>query len=298
MKIEAVHLNKSFGETIALKDVSFSVNEGEAFGILGRNGAGKTTAIRILLGILNQDRGSVLIDGKDIRKQKVKFGYLPEERGLYLKYKVWEQLLYFAKLSGMEKADAKKKIVKYLEEFNISEYYNKRVDELSKGNKQKIQLIAALIHNPDVIVMDEPFSGLDPVNVQLFKGIIKNLLKEKKTIIFSSHQMNDVEEFCNNIALFKVGEIILDGNLNEIKDRYGKKRIKIKANESLTEMVKESNLIEIENNNGDYIIEFKHKDEVNLLLANILKKNISIEKFQYLRPSLNEIFIEQLGDKS
>lgn len=296
MRIEALNLKKTFGETIALKNVSFSVNEGEAFGILGRNGAGKTTTIRILLGIIDQDDGAVLVDGKSIRKQNIKFGYLPEERGLYLKYKVWEQLLYFAKLNGMKKTESKKRIVDYLEEFNISQYYNKRIDELSKGNKQKIQLISSLIHNPDVIILDEPFSGLDPVNIQLFKGIIKRLLKEKKTIIFSSHQMNDVEEFCNNIALFKSGEIILGGNLDNIKDTYGKKRIKIKADRSLSEIIKELKLIEIENNDRDYVIEYNVKDKVKLLLNKILKNDINIEKFQYVRPSLNEIFIDQLGD--
>lgn len=296
MKIEVRGLKKNFGETKALNGISFIVNKGESFGLLGRNGAGKTTTIRILLGIIDQDDGIILIDGENIRNKNVKFGYLPEERGLYLKYKVWEQLCYFAELNGIKKTEAKKRINKYLEEFNISDYYNKRIQELSKGNKQKIQLIAALVHEPDIIILDEPFSGLDPVNVNLFKKVIKSKLNEKKTVIFSSHQMNDVEEFCKDVALFKSGKIVLSGNLEEIKDKYKKNRIEVKVELSINEIIKKSNLKIIENCDGYYIIEFNEKKEVEILLNNILKEGISIEKFNYMRPSLNEIFIEQLGD--
>ena len=179
MNIEIKCISKVFGDNKALDNISLNIEGGKAFGILGRNGAGKTTFIRILLGIMNQDSGEILIDGKNIRNTKVKFGYLPEERGLYLKYRVCDQLLYFAELNGLKKKEAIKIIKDQLKIFKIEEYYNKKIEELSKGNKQKIQLIAAIIHNPDIIVLDEPFSGLDPVNVELFKEVMLNLLKEK-----------------------------------------------------------------------------------------------------------------------
>lgn len=296
MKIEIRNICKSFRDNQALNNVSFTIEEGKAFGILGRNGAGKTTFIRILLGIMEPDSGEILVDGKKIRNEKLKFGYLPEERGLYLKYKVCDQLLYFAELNGMNKKDAKKVIKEQLKVFKIEEYYNKKIEELSKGNKQKIQLIAAIIHNPDIVVLDEPFSGLDPVNVELFKEVIKNLLREKKTIIFSSHQMNSVEEFCNDVIFIKNGNIKLQGSIDEIKEHYSSNKVEINLSESIDEILKNTELKVINKEYNNYVIQYARKLDIDNLVASITEKNIRIEKLGYIRPTLNEIFIDQLGD--
>lgn len=296
MRIDVKNISKTFGNNKALDDVSFTIEEGKAFGILGRNGAGKTTFIRVLLGIIEADGGEILIDGKNIRNSKLKFGYLPEERGLYLKYKVYEQLSYFAELNGINKKEAKELIKKQLKIFKIEEYYNKKIEELSKGNKQKIQLIAAIVHNPDIIVLDEPFSGLDPVNVELFKEVLQNLLKEKKTIIFSSHQMNNVEEFCDYVLLLKKGIIKLQGRIEDIKDYYSRNRIEVISNKAIDKILEESELKVISKEDNDYIIQYERREDVDNLVYLISKANISIEKLVYVRPTLNEIFIDQLGD--
>lgn len=296
MRIDVKNISKTFGDNKALDDVSFTIEEGKAFGILGRNGAGKTTFIRVLLGIIEADGGEILIDGKNMRNSKLKFGYLPEERGLYLKYKVCEQLSYFAELNGINKKEAKELIKKQLKIFKIEEYYNKKIEELSKGNKQKIQLIAAIVHNPDIIVLDEPFSGLDPVNVELFKEVLQNLLKEKKTIIFSSHQMNNVEEFCDYILLLKKGIIKLQGRIEDIKDYYSRNRIEVISNKSIDKILEDTELKVISKEDNDYIIQYERKEDVDKLVYLISKENISIEKLVYVRPTLNEIFIDQLGD--
>lgn len=296
MKIEVKGISKAFEDNKALDNISFNIEGGKAFGILGRNGAGKTTFIRILLGIMNEDSGEILIDGKSIRDSKLKFGYLPEERGLYLKYKVCDQLLYFAELNGLKKKEAEKIIREHLKLFKIEEYYNKKIEELSKGNKQKIQLIAAIIHDPDIIVLDEPFSGLDPVNVELFKEVIKNLLKNKKTIIFSSHQMNNVEEFCDYVILLKKGEIKLQGRIEDIKDYYGSNKVKIKVSSDIDKLVTTVELKVINKEDNEYTLQYEKKKEVDKLVRSISKENISIDKLSYVKPSLNEIFISELGD--
>ena len=290
MKIEVKGISKAFGDNKALDNIYFNIEGGKAFGILGRNGAGKTTFIRILLGIMNEDSGEILIDGQSIRSSKIKFGYLPEERGLYLKYKVCDQLLYFAELNGLKKKEGEKIIREYLKLFKIEEYYNKKIEELSKGNKQKVQLIAAIIHDPDIIVLDEPFSGLDPVNVELFKEVIKNLLKNKKTIIFSSHQMNNVEEFCDYVILMKKGEIKLQGRIEDIRDYYGSDKVKIKVSSSIDELITKVELKVINKEDDEYTLEYEKKQEVDKLVRFISEKNISIENLSYVKPSLNEIF--------
>ena len=296
MDITVKNIKKSFNETKALNGVSFNVKAGEAFGLLGRNGAGKTTIIRSILGIINQDSGEILLDGKDIRKSKARFGYLPEERGLYLKYKVSEQLIYFGQLNGLKKSEAKQSLLYWLDKFHISNYYNKRVDELSKGNKQKIQLIAAILHDPDIIILDEPFSGLDPVNVELFKNIIRDLLKKNKTILFSSHQMNDVEEFCDNIAMLKSGEIVLQGSIDALKEKYSEKQVVVSTSANITNIINEMDIKEIDISGNNYILEYKNSKTIREFLSKLLSLNLHLEKFEYLKPSLNDIFLKQLGD--
>lgn len=296
MRIDINDLQKNFGETRALKGISLSVNQGEAFGLLGRNGAGKTTTIRIILGIIDQDGGSITVDGKDIRSKKIRFGYLPEERGLYLKYKVCDQLIYLASINGMDKKVAKKKLVDLLDEFHIPSYYDKKVESLSKGNKQKIQLIASILHDPDIVVLDEPFSGLDPVNVELFKSVIKRLLSEGKTVLFSSHRMGDVEEFCRNIALLKSGEMILSGDLETIKEKYQQNQIEINALSDLDKYIDENDLELVEKQERRYILSYRNNDQVKKFFKDIVVSGIEILKFEYRKPSLNEIFIKELGD--
>lgn len=296
MRIDIKDLQKNFGETKALKGISFSVNQGEAFGLLGRNGAGKTTAIRIILGIIDKDGGSITVDGKDIRSQKLKFGYLPEERGLYLKYSVSDQLIYLARINGMDKNTAKKNLLNLLEEFQIPSYYNKKVESLSKGNKQKIQLIASILHNPDIVVLDEPFSGLDPVNIELFKSVIKRLLKEGKTVLFSSHRMGDVEEFCKRIALLKSGEIILSGDLEDIKEKYQQNQIEIDTSGDLSKYIESNDLEIVEKQERKHIIRYRSNEQVNKFFKEIVTCGIEIFKFEYRKPTLNEIFIKELGD--
>lgn len=296
MRVEAQSISKTFGDVQALKDLSFVIEKGKALGLLGRNGAGKTTAIRILLGILPSDTGKVLVDNKKLSFDENAFGYLPEERGLYLKYTVKNQLMYFASLYGMKKKDALKSIEYWLQKFEISDYLNKKVETLSKGNKQKIQLIVAVMHDPEVIILDEPFSGLDPVNVELFKTVIRELLNRGKTLIFSSHRMADVEEFCDDIIMLKQGETILQGNLNKIKENYGIKGLVVEGESKLHELLKELGFDSTEFKKGSYRVNLKDIEKGKELLRKITETNLDIRGFYFERPSLNDIFIERLGD--
>ena len=217
MILELKDIWKSFGEKKVLKGVSFSAESGRAFGLLGRNGAGKTTSIRILMDVFAADSGEVLVDGKPIDYKSVGFGYLPEERGLYPKKKIIDQLVYFAELKGMRRSDAVRSVDAWLERLEMSEYRNKRLDTLSKGNQQKIQLITAVAHDPEIIVLDEPFSGLDPVNAMMLEDVVKDEIRRGKIVLLSSHQMNYIEEFCENIAILNDGEISVSGELRTIK---------------------------------------------------------------------------------
>ena len=296
MRVEAQNISKTFGEVQALKDLSFVIEKGKALGLLGRNGAGKTTAIRILLGILPSDTGKVLVDNKKLSFDENAFGYLPEERGLYLKYTVKSQLMHFASLYGMKKKEALNSIEYWLEKFEISEYLNKKVETLSKGNKQKIQLIVAVMHDPEVIILDEPFSGLDPVNVELFKTVIRELLAKGKTLIFSSHRMADVEEFCDDIIMLKKGETILQGNLNRIKEDYGIKGLVVEGEEKIQDFLNELGFEVLEFKKESYRVNLKDVEKGKELLRKITNTDLDIRGFYFERPSLNDIFIERLGD--
>ena len=294
MRIEVENLEKSFGTTKALNDVSFNIESSMAYGLLGRNGAGKTTAIRIILGLIDNYKGKVLVDGEDVKKKNIKFGYLPEERGLYLKHSVKEQLIYFASFYDIRRKDALKKIKYWLELFKIPEYENKKVGELSKGNKQKIQFIASVLHEPELLILDEPFSGLDPVNIEIFKDVIKTLLDGKKTIIFSSHRMDEVEEICDSVALIKKGEIVLEGNINKIKNSYNVNNLLIDGD--VKDILEEMNLRYTQKEN-EFNIDIANKTVGFEILKNITKNNKEIDTFKFLKPSLKDIFIERLGDE-
>lgn len=225
MQISVNNICKTFGDKKVLDGISLSCESGKSLGLLGRNGAGKTTTIRIIMGIFPTDSGEILVDGKPIDRNKLKIGYLPEERGLYPKKIIMEQLVYLAELRGLKASEAKKSARHLLENLEMTEYENKRLDTLSKGNQQKIQLIATLTCNPDIVILDEPFSGLDPVNAILLKDTVKELIANGKIVIFSSHQMNYVEEFCNDIAIINKGKIVKAGEITKIKKSYDRNKI-------------------------------------------------------------------------
>ena len=229
MVLEMKDINKSFGAKEVLKGVSFRAEGGSAFGLLGRNGAGKTTSIRILMDVFPADSGQVLLDGKPVDYSKIGLGYLPEERGLYPKKPIGEQLVYLARLKGMGKKAAEQAVDFWLKRLGMEEHKNKRLDTLSKGNQQKIQLITALAHDPEIIVLDEPFSGLDPVNAQLLKDVVKEQIGKGKIVLFSSHQMNYIEEFCDSIAILHQGEVVLSGNLRDIKRSFPRDRLVVRT---------------------------------------------------------------------
>lgn len=290
MNFEIKNLAKNFGTKEVLKSVDLTVKSGEALGLLGRNGAGKTTTIRIILGLFNSDKGEILIDGKPIDRKKIRIGYLPEERGLYPKKKILEQLVYFAQLKGMKKPEAIKSIDYYLDKLEVTEYRNAKLDTLSKGNQQKIQLIATLVDDPDVIILDEPFSGLDPVTSQLLKNIVIELIGRGKIVLFSSHQMAQIEEFCERIAILNQGRIVIQGDISKIKKSYPRNVIRINSrdNAELVERLKYDSRI----TGDDLIVTLQDEKQLNSLIKDVLETGISIEGINVVEPSLNDIFVE------
>ena len=221
MGLVVTNLVKRFGSKVAVDHLSLQMEEPGVFGLIGTNGAGKTTSIRMILGIMSADEGSSAWNGTPISRDTLSFGYMPEERGIYMKNKVLEQLVYFGMLRGMNRSDARKSALSYLERLGMSEYKDTLVEKLSKGNQQKIQLIATLVHNPELIFLDEPFSGLDPVNTEVLRGLLGELIEEKRYIVMSSHQMGTVEEYCKDILILHHGQTKLHGNLRKIKQGYG-----------------------------------------------------------------------------
>lgn len=290
MILELKDIEKSFGEKKVLKGVSLKAEGGKAFGLLGRNGAGKTTSIRILMNVFPANRGEILFDGAPIDYKKVQFGYLPEERGLYPKKKIIDQLVYFAELKGMNRRDAVKSIDYWLERLCMTEYRNKRLDTLSKGNQQKIQLVTALAHNPQIIILDEPFSGLDPVNAMLLKDVVKEEIEKGKIVLFSSHQMNYIEEFCDSIAIINGGEVVLSGDLRKIKHHYPRNRLVIRSEQQ--EQIKASLPYPCTvQENGDLLIKLNRPDEKNSVMKSLIE-TYDIDELKVFEPSLNDIFIE------
>lgn len=304
MKLEVKELKKSFGETEVLHGVSFSVESGRALGLLGRNGAGKTTTIRILMNVFKANSGCITIDGKPFVTKDYQIGYLPEERGLYPKKTVGEQLLYLAMLRGMGIKEAKVQMEKWLTRMEVSEYENRKLETLSKGNQQKVQLAQTLLCNPDLIILDEPFSGLDPVNAQMLKDVIKEQIQEGKLVIFSSHQMSYVEEFCDDIAILNHGNVVLGGDLKEIKREFGRDCLVMSSLEDTPQKLAErlknefSDLLDVEKIQKDrVIIRQKQIDGKSAILKRLLEQEIDLEFFGLYEPSLNDIFVEKAGDE-
>lgn len=294
--IEVRNISKSFGDTQAVKNVSFEVPKGRIFGLLGPNGAGKTTAIRIINHILIADSGTVTINGIEVSPQtQSMIGYMPEERGLYKKMKVGEQLIYLARLKGLSRTEAKKTTQYWLDRFEASDWWDKSVGELSKGMSQKIQFIATIAHDPDLYIFDEPFSGLDPINSEMLKEIVIELREKGKTVLFSTHRMEQVEQMCDEICLFNNGKAVLKGNLRDIKQKFGKNTITIEfeGDHSFLDKLED---VRINNRSTNFA-------EIRVLngqhMQDILKtamQHAEIYKFERVEPSLTEIFISTVGE--
>lgn len=295
MSLIVKNVNKSFANKKVVDNLSFKLTKPGVFGLLGTNGAGKTTTIRMILGIIKKDSGDITWNNKEVSRKNVNFGYLPEERGLYPKSKIYDQLMYFANLKGMSKIDADKAIKYWLEKLKVSEYINYTAEKLSKGNQQKIQFITSVLHDPDLIVLDEPFSGLDPVNTEILSNVMKELIKEGKYIIMSSHQMSSIEEFCTDLVILNKGKTVLKGNLKEIKNSYQSSKILLETDDNIDKIIKNLKLNILSNNEGTYVIEADN--EINKKLFKELSNNdINISKYEVIKPSLHEIFIEKVGE--
>ena len=298
MSLYVNNITKSYGNKKVVDNLSFILDKPCIFGLLGTNGAGKTTTIRMILNILKIDEGTITWNGKEVDRKKVNFGYLPEERGLYPKSKIITQLLYFAELKGMKKDFAIKNINKWAKILKVTEYLNLTPDKLSKGNQQKIQFMMAIIHNPDLIVLDEPFSGLDPVNSKLIKEVILNLVKQGKYIIMSAHEMYTIEEFCTDLIILNKGKTVLQGNLKEIRNSYPINKLFIETNEDIKKYLNKYKLTINSCHENIYEVAIISEEAAYKLLENLVDNKIKIIKFELERPSLNEIFIEKVGDKN
>lgn len=294
MILDFRNIQKSFGAKEVLTGISFQAESGKAFGLLGRNGAGKTTSIRILMNVFPADQGKVLINGAPIDYGKVSIGYLPEERGLYPKKLIIDQLIYFAELKGLKHKDAVKAVDYWLERLGMKEYRNKRLDTLSKGNQQKIQLVTALVHEPDIIILDEPFSGLDPVNAMLLKDVVKEEIEKGKIVLFSSHQMNYIEEFCDRIAILNSGKIALSGDIHDIKRNYERDKLVIRTEEP-EKIMQHFGTRCRQSEDGSLMLQLISPDEKRNIMKHLVEK-YDIDEVKVYEPSLNDIFVEYAGN--
>lgn len=294
--LEVKNVTKYYGDFLAVKDLSFNINEGEIFGLLGVNGAGKTTTFRMIMGLLDKNEGEITLNGKQIDyKITDKIGFLTEERSLLGKMTVLEQATYYGILKGMKEDEVIKKLDYYLQKFNITEYKNRKIKELSKGNQQKIQFIISIIHEPKLLMLDEPFSGLDPINIEMFKNEIMDLKKKGTIIIFSSHRMDHVEYFCDSLVVLVQGKTVLKGKLSDIKKEYRKKNIKIKGKINEKNISKIKGVINVEKTPDEYVIKIENDDVIKKVFKEIINCE-EITKFEVEEASLNEIFIEKVGD--
>ena len=292
--LEVKNIVKKYGTNTAVNDLSFTVDDGEIFGLLGENGAGKTTTFRIIMGLLEPNSGNVLLDHEKIDYSKTdKIGFVTEERSLLTKLSVQEQIEFYATLKGMEKQEIDKRLDQWLEKFEITSYKNRKIKELSKGNQQKIQFISAVIHEPKLLILDEPFTGLDPINVKLMKEAIIELKNKGCSIIFSSHQMEYIEDFCEKLVILVKGKPILEGSLKDIKESYAKKNILIKGDINTDEIKKIKGVISVGLEKGEYVVKIENIDVASKVFDRI--KNSNITKYDVEEPSLNEIFIKSVG---
>ena len=293
LKVE--NITKYYNKTKAVDNLSFTVEKGEIFGLLGENEAGKTTTFRIILGLINASSGNVTLDGKKIDYSLTdKIGYVTEERSLLTKMTVKEQILLYGVLKGMSEDNILKEMRKWLKKFQISDYENRKIKELSKGNQQKIQFIAAVINKPKLLILDEPFSGLDPINVEMLKKAIIELQETGCSIIFSSHQMEQIEDFCEKLVILSHGKVVVAGYLKDIKNEYRKKNILLRGdNLPLDKIRKLKGAISLEEHRGEYLVKIESLDIADSIFK--LVKDYNITKYDVTEPTLNEIFIEKVG---
>ncbi|MBO1909760.1 ABC transporter ATP-binding protein [Sporosarcina sp. 6E9] len=295
MALHLEHVTKRFGDFTAVNDLSLSVGDGTMYGFLGANGAGKTTTFRMILGLLNANEGRITWNNNSINyKTSPEIGYLPEERGLYPKMKVEEQLIFLGQLRGLNKSDAKVGLNKWLDRMEIPHYANKKVEELSKGNQQKIQVIASLLHNPKLLILDEPFSGLDPVNVELLKEAIIEFRNSGATIIFSSHRMDHVEELCEELSIIHHGKQIVSGTLREVKQSFGKQNVRIHSDNDLSKLDTISGVTSVSRSIEGALYQVESEQIANKLLTAALESG-PIRHFAIEEPSLQDIFIAKVG---
>lgn len=295
MGLELKDVCKSFGTKEAVKHLSLTIDKPGVYGLLGTNGAGKTTTIRMILGIIKRTSGTITWNGKEVTRENVNFGYMPEERGVYPKTKIFDQLMYFARLKGMKVKEATEAIDYWLKRLDMEEYRNMLAEKLSKGNQQKIQFIIAVMNDPELIVLDEPFSGLDPVNTEMLSKVVEELVSKNKYIIMSSHQMSSIEEFCSNLTILNRGNTVLQGNLEEIKESYPSEKIEIISKDNIEDIIKNQGLEILENRENHYLVRIKEQTEGQNLFKKLAENNINLSKFEFKKPTLNEIFIEKVG---
>lgn len=294
--LQVERVSKQYGDKTAVNGIDFNVGSGEIFGLLGANGAGKTTTMRMVLGLIYPDAGQILWKGKGYREElRQIMGYLPEERGLYPKIKVSDQIVYLAELRGMNRKEADKNLKEWLEKFNVSEYYNKRVEELSKGNQQKIQFIAAVIHRPEILILDEAFSGLDPVNVELLKTTVTELRSQGTSILFSSHRMEHVEELCENIIILHRSNTKLQGKLKEIKRQFPKERVLLETEGKISGLEQVSGVKSVRETAAGYEIMIDKLSAAQEILGKASAQS-TVYRFQVMEPTLNDIFIRTVGE--
>ena len=293
--VEVSHLAKAFGETKAVADVSFSVGQGEIFGLLGPNGAGKTTSIRLMLDIFQPDAGTVsILDGPMTEAKKNRIGYMPEERGLYQDMPLEACLIYLATLKGLSKSDAHRRLQPYLERFDLAQHKTKKVKELSKGMQQKAQIINTVVHGPELLIMDEPFSGLDPVNTQLAKDLMLELRQQGVTILMSTHIMHQVEEMCNRIVLINQGRNVLYGEVAQIQRQYSGHAVRVKIDGELPALAGVQAIVA---HNGATQLMLDQQTSPQDILQQLVSQHSAIEQFEIALPSLDEIFIQVVSEQ-
>jgi ABC-2 type transport system ATP-binding protein len=297
MQLQFRNINKYFDDLHVLKDVTFTVRSGQIFGFLGRNGAGKTTAIRILMDVFKADRGEIWLDERPFNRTDHIIGYLPEERGMYSKSKVKDQLVYFAMLRGANKRKALESVLYWTRRFEIDEYLERKLETLSKGNQQKVQITQAFLNEPDILILDEPFSGLDPVNAKLFQDALLDYISEDKIIIFSSHQMSYVEAFCDDIAIIDHGSIILSGNLETIKEREGRDRYRISIDGQHFDQFLADEGVAYTNQGENYLLELEGNQALDRFLKAVIQSDFRLQEFGPYQPSLQELFIMKVGER-
>ena len=294
LKVE--HVTKYYGENKAVDDLSFQVEDGKIFGLLGVNGAGKTTTFRMIIGLLEPTEGKITLDGKPIDYSVTDtIGFLTEERSLLTKLTVKEQIIYYGTLKGMNEKEILKRLDEWLERFHIKEYKDRKIKELSKGNQQKVQFISAVINNPKLLILDEPFSGLDPINVEMFMEAIRDFKKRGSSIIFSSHRMEHVEMFCENLVILVKGESVLEGELKQIKKDYRKKNIHIKGNVEKEALKKTKGVLDVLENADELIVKIEDDSYIDKVF-DVVKKGSEITEFSVEDPTLNEIFLSKVGE--